>query len=913
MAPGLGSIALAAVVGMVPATALWADAPTLTVPRVASTAAVESAYGKLPLSFEFNEGQTEARVQFLTRGRGHQLFLTPNEASLAVTIPNNNAEGQAGDAKPGSRISGASGVSRSVVRMKFEGADPHAKVVGLDKLPGIVNYFIGRDPSMWRTNIPTYQKVEYKQIYPGIDLVYYGNEGQLEYDLIVAPGADPAQIKLAFEGAAQIDVDGHGDLLLSVSRSSINSATGDTSVLRLHKPVVYQLGDQGERQLLAGSYVIATAETAPSGAASEVLHSSERTSSTPTPRVAFRIAGYDGNKPLIIDPVLSWSTYLGGSGGDFGNGIAVDEAGNTYVTGLTNTRRSGLPGAVGSRIQSRSGGGDDAFVTKLNAAGTAIVYSTYLGGVGNDEGNGIAVDLAGNAYVIGSTSTSGSGFPGVAGSSIQSTYGGERSDAFITKLNAAGTAIVYSTYLGGSGEDRGFGIAVDQAGHAFVTGYTQTPGSGFPGTRRNLIQNTYGGNVDAFVAKLNAAGTAIVFSTYLGGIGNDHGTAVAVDRAGNAYVTGSTETPGSGFPGTSGSPIQSTFSRFGNAFITKLNSIGTTIVYSTYLGGDGGAAGNGIAVDQAGNAYVTGMAGSGLPGAAESLIQSAFAGVGDSFVTKLNAAGTAIVYSTYLGGSGLDAGSGIAVDAAGQAYVTGITDAQGSSFPGTAGNSLQSTYGGGIYDAFIAKLNAPGTALLYSTYLGGMDWDVGIRIAIDKMGQAYVTGSTRTEGSGFPGTSGSLIQSTYGGGGVAYNGDAFVAKITSTVPFARFRPVSNIDLRPVQGKDWFDAFASFTLGIDSDGIAPLTEPVIIQIGTFFTTIPARAFKLKDGDFVFKGRIDGVKLYARFHHIKGRNYEFWTYANCATLTGTRNPVRVGLVIGDDSGSATITAKFGRRTD
>ena len=390
-----------------------------------------------------------------------------------------------------------------------------------------------------------------------------------------------------------------------------------------------------------------------------------------------------------------------------------------------------------------------------------------------------------------------------------------------------------------------------------MTGRTDT-GSGFPGTSSSLIQNASGGGtgnlntldffVDAFVTKINATGTAIVYSTYLGGSGDDFGSGIAVDTAGNAYVTGLTNSPGTNFPGTAGSLIQ-----------------------STYAGG-------------------------------------AIAGARDAFVSKLNAAGTAIVYSTYLGGSGDDVGTGIAVDQSGQVYVTGNTDTPGSGFPGTASSPIQSAQGGQA-DAFVAKINARGTALMFSTYLGGSGDDGSGGIAVDRVGNAYVTGSTNTPDSGFPGTASSLIQSTLGGG---YPGieDAFVAKITSTVPFARFRPVSNIDLRPVQGKDWFDAFASFTLGIDSDGIAPLTEPVTIQIGTFFTTIPARAFKLKDGDFVFKGSIDGVKLYARFHHIKGRNYEFWTYANCATLTGTRNPVRVGLMIGDDSGSATITAKFGR---
>ena len=487
--------------------------------------------------------------------------------------------------------------------MTFEGANPQAEAVGLDMLPGIVNYFIGDDPSTWRTNIPTYQKVAYTNAYPGIDLVFYGNQGQLEYDLIVAPGADPKQIKLAFGGVDQIAVDEYGDLVLTVPQSSMDAALGSAAVLRMHKPVVYQRDAHGDKHLLAGTYALVASETASPRSSSAVLQARKVPSpSSRTPHVAFQVASYDVSQPLIIDPVLSWATYLGGSGEDNGSGIAVDQAGHAYVVGST-SRGSGFPGTAGSLIQSTYGGSRDAFVTKLNAAGTALVYSTYLGGSGYDGGSGIAVDQAGQAYVTGTTDTPGSGFPGTAGSLIQSTYGGGPSDAFVTKLNAAGTALVYSTYLGGSGGDEGMGIAVDQAGQAYVTGDTSTPGSGFPGSAGSLLQGTYGGGqADAFVTKLNAAGTALIYSTYLGGSGTDIGQDIAVDQAGQAYVTGETDTPGSGFPGTAGSLIQSTYGGIGHgdAFVTKLNAAGTALVYSTYLGGSGTDSGLGIAVDQAG-------------------------------------------------------------------------------------------------------------------------------------------------------------------------------------------------------------------------------------------------------------------------------------------------------------------------
>jgi hypothetical protein len=648
-------------------------------------------------------------------------------------------------------------------------------------------------PSKWRTNIPTYKKVEYKNVYPGIDLVYYGNQGQLEYDLIIAPGADSKQIILAFEGAEQIKVDQHGDLVLTVLQSSTDSAHGDAVALRLHKPVVYQMNEHGTKHLLDGAYVLLVSHTSPL-----------------TPHVAFEVASYDTNKPLIIDPVLSWATYLGGSDKESFQSIAVDQAGQAYVTGYTNIPGSGFPGTAGSSIQSVYGGDIwDAFVTKLNATGTALVYSTYLGGSGIDIGEGIAVDQAGQAYVTGYTNTPGSGFPGTASSSIQSTNAGGQ-DVFVAKLNAAGTALVYSTYLGGTSTDQGWGIAVDTASNVYVSGFTTTPGSGFPGTAGSLIQSTYGGGGiygDAFVTKLNAAGTALVYSTYLGGSGDDaaYANGIAVDQAGQAYVTGFTDTPGSGFPGTASSTIQNMNGGGQDAFVTKLNAAGTALVYSTYLGGSGIDISYGIAVDQLGSAYVTGpttTAGSGFPGTAGSSIQSTHGGgTWDAFVTKLNAAGTALVYSTYLGGNGVDQGSGIAVNQAGQAYVTGQTNTSGSGFPGITGNSIQTT-NAGDYDAYVTKLNAAGTALLYSTYLGGSGTDNGTSIAVDQAGQAYVTGNTNTPGSGFPGTAGSSIQSTNAGG----ERDGFVAKIQFVTPVS-------IDIKP-------GSFPN-SINLGSNGVVPV--------------------------------------------------------------------------------------------
>jgi hypothetical protein len=778
--------------------------------------------------------------------------------------------------------------------MRFEGANPQAEMVGLEKLPGIVNYILGEDPSKWRTNIPSYQKVEYKDVYSGIDLVYYGHQGQLEYDFIVAPGADPKQITLAFEGVETIDVDQQGDLVLAMLQST-DAVSESAATLRMHKPVVYQRDAHGHKQLLAGTYVLLASESSSHRPASTVPHPSD------TAHVAFQVASYDASQPLIIDPVLSWATYLGGGSDDIGRGIAVDQAGNAYVTGSTSTPGSDFPGTTGSLIQGTFGGGlHDAFVAKYNTAGTALLYTTYLGGSGNDLGTGITVDHEGETYVVGQTNTRGSGFPGTASSLIQSTFKGGTYDAFILKLNAAGTALIYATYLGSPEDEVGLGIAIDLAGQAYVTGVVSFTNS-FPVTAGSLIQSSYGGGgTDAFVAKLNAAGTALVYATYLGGQAIEYGNGIAVDQDGNAYVTGRTDS--NDFPGRAGSVIQSV--NLGTtAFVAKLNPTGTALIYSAYLG-DTSTYGLGIAVDQTHNAYVTGYingSGSGFPVTTNSAIQSTFGGGGrDAFVAKLNPAGTALIYATYLGGSGDEIGYGIAADQAGQAYVTGSTSTPGSGFPGAVGSVIQSTSGGGS-DAFVAKLNAAGTALVYATYLGGSGQDSGRGIAVDQAGQAFVTGETSGPGSGFPGTAGSLIQSMNGG-----ISDAFVAKITSNLPFAAFKAKAELDVQQ-RRSDRFQLRTSFTLSPSSNGINPLTEAVTVQVGSFATTIPAGSFKLKKGRYVFEGVMNGVTLNAVLRSmILGNDYEFTVVGKGAEFSKTEDSVTVGLTIGDDSGRETITA-------
>jgi len=732
-----------------------------------------ASYGKLPLSFEANQGQARGHVKFLSRGRGYTIFLTHDEAVLALrkssVVSGQSSVGtrqrsgvwtQEPEGKAGQRATdNGARTTGSVLRMRLVGANAGAAVTGAEELPGKSNYFIGNDPKKWRTNVPSYAKVRYRDVYSGVDLVYYGNQGgQLEYDFVVAPGADPDQIKLSFAGADGMRVDAaSGDLVLKVGGEE----------MRFRKPVVYQPAVAAVYDRHRRSQSAATAEL---DGAFIVASNNE---------VAFRVAGYDPDRALVIDPVLSYSTYLGGSGVDSCAGIAVDSAGNAYVTGTTGS--TDFPTA--NPLQATNHGSGDAFVTKLNAAGSALVYSTYLGGSGSDQGNGIAVDSSGDAYVTGETWST--DFPTVNPLQATNKESGANWTAFVAKLNPAGSALVYSTYLGGSGYysasvgnsgyDEAFGIAADSAGNAYVTGSTRS--SDFPTV--NPLQPTCGGCSNgfptAFVAKLNPAGSALVYSTYLGGSGNgglgDSGSGIAVDAAGNAYVTGYTSS--TNFP--TADPLQPTCGGcplYQTAFVAELNPTGSALVYSTYLGGSDFDMAVGIAVDSSGNAYVTGWTQS-TDFPTVNPLQTSNDGNGDAFVAKLNPAGSALVYSTYLGGSGSDQGTGIAADTAGNAYVTGGTSS--TDFP--TFNPLQgacASCANGPSDAFVAELNAAGSALVYSTYLGGSGGDQGLGIAVDAAGNAYVTGTTSS--TDFPTVN--PFQATNNSPQRRYSGNTgFVAKI----------------------------------------------------------------------------------------------------------------------------------------
>jgi hypothetical protein len=676
-------------------------------------------YGKLPLSFEANHGQTDSKVKFLSRGHGYSLFLTGSEAVIVLkkTAPKTE-EMKVLSGRELVKKRGGGSEEGTIVRMELAGANAAPRVAGAEELPGKTNYFIGNDPAKWRTNVPTYSKVQYEGVYPGVDLVYYGNQGRLEYDFVVAPGVDPNEIRLKFYGAGKLRLDKKGDLLLGAEGEEV----------RFEKPLVYQ-ELAGEQKTVESSYVLAS-----------------------TNRIGFQLGEYDHSQPLVIDPVLSYSTYLGGSASDSGQGIAVDGSGNAYVTGSTSS--ANFPAA--SALQSTLAGTVNAFVTKINASGSALVYSTYLGGGNQDFSYGIAVDGSGNAYVTGSTSST--NFP--TANALQSTLAGTV-NAFVTKINASGSALVYSTYLGGGNQDFSYGIAVDGSGNAYVTGSTSS--TNFP--TANALQSTIRGSTNAFVTEINAGASALVYSTYLGGNASDAGRGIAVDASGNAYVTG--DTTSSNFP--TADALQPTLAGSENAFVTKLNPSGSALVYSTYLGGNSVDQGFGIALDTMGDAYVTGLTYSPNFPTANALQPKG--GVSedydDAFVTKLNPSGSAFVYSTYLGGHTFDGGMGIAVDTSGNAYVTGYTSSV--DFPTTpdALQSILSNPTNAVYslNSFVTELNPIGSALVYSTYFGVSQ---GQGIAVDASGNVYFTGSAGSIPTA------NALQSTNAG-----SQNAFVAKIAS--------------------------------------------------------------------------------------------------------------------------------------
>ncbi len=726
-----------------------------------------AAWGNLPLAFEANAGQTDPQVKFVARSAGYTLFLTGDQAVFALATGRSN---KTSPIPP-----------RHVVRLELAGSNPKPVVRGMDELPGKSNYFTGNDPAEWKTGVANYARVLYQDVYPGIDLIYYGNQGQLEYDFMVAPGRDPGAISWRVDSvsgvagknplrAAKLEINPNGDLVVKVNGQEI----------RFHKPIAYQLATASERQ--AGS------EGRKLVGAHYVLD--------PKNQVRVEVSAYDATRGLVIDPVISYSSYLGGSSADQAASIAVDDGGNVYLTGFTQSVDFPQVNQISGACLGLCGNGSPiAFVTKIEASGKSLIYSSYLGGSGPTQGNGIAVDSSGNAYLTGGTFSG--DFPRVhqiAGACQGSCGTGTNEDEFVTKVNAAGNALVYSSLVGGSGDENIYnfaGIAVDQSGNAYLTGTTDS--TDFPRVNQiaGACQGTCGtGSTDAFVTKVNAAGSALVYSSYLGGSGTEIGFGIAVDGAGNAYATGLIGS--SDFPrlhqipgactGTCGSGTNY------DIYATKINATGTALLYSSYLGGSQDDYGRGIAVDSAGNAYLAGRAGDGFP-QVKQIAGACAQNLCDGFAAKINSKGTALVYSSRLGGSYATQAHAIAVDGSGSAYVTGET--QSSDFPlvNPIAGACRGSCGSGAYrDGFVLKVNADGAALGYSSYLGGSGDDNGgsivcnSSVAVDSSQNVYLSGCTvsadfplKRFGSAIPNSIPGACKGSCGSGSST---DAFVMKIS---------------------------------------------------------------------------------------------------------------------------------------
>lgn len=667
---------------------------------------------ELPVYFEPNLGQVPAAIAWLARADGLQIALQPSEATLALRTKGGNW---------------------STVAVEWVAANPRTSLVGVDRLPGESRYFLGSDASRWVQAAPHFARVRYRELYSGVDLIFYGNRRQLEFDFIVRRGADPSAIRLRFRGVERLSVEPDGRLRL-------RTPAGD---LWQPPPLCYQ-HRAGKRVTVRAEY--------------KLLGRRE---------VGFALGPYDRNTELVIDPLLVWLTYYGGTGLDAATAIALDGQGNVVVAGYTES--PSLPAAGGASIQAAAAEMPrHGFIAKLSADGRNVLWATYLGGHRNDEIHALTLDAAGNVYVGGRTDST--NFP-VSPNAFQRTPRSPRlwGEGFVAKLNAAGQ-LVYATYLGGNEFDQILGIAVDTTGKAYVTG--ETFSDDFPTTAGALRRTPCAGfNTDAFVSKLNADGSALEYSTLVCGALADRGLAIAIDSAGNAYVAG--ETTSADFPVTAGVAQAAQRSAFQDAFVFKLNATGSQLLYSTYLGGSFSDAARAIAVDAAGAAYVGGSTRStDFPVSAGALQNSNRDGGvhEDGFIAKLNPGGSALEFSTYLGGAAADRVTAIKVDASGAVYVAGFTAS--ANFPRSGGKCEPGP--SGKFDAFAGKLASNGARLEWMMVLGGRADDYANALAFSAAGEAYIAG--RSDSLNLPSTPGAL-RTAYANG-YQGGGDAFIARIS---------------------------------------------------------------------------------------------------------------------------------------
>jgi predicted outer membrane repeat protein len=738
-------------VGMAfPVTTGFADAVE-TLDKTDGGISVDRDFGKMPLYFIENQGQLDTEVDFYVQGSDKTLYFTPQGVTFALAGKKEKAKSEE--------------TQRWVVKLDFVGANPDVRPRGEDRQEAVISYFKGQGED-WKAGLPTYGRIVYPELWDGIDLVYSGSVNKLKYEFVVKPGADTKQIRLAYRGAGNVTLKETGELMVETPMGRFADAA----------PYAYQEID-GQREAVSMAYTLKTK------------------SSEDSFEYVFDIGPYDTKRPLILDPVvLVYCGYIGGDDWDGGNGIAVDDANNAYVTGYTRSGEPNFPAVVGPDLGYNWG--TDAFVAKVKADGTGLLYCGYIGGTNDEYGNGIVVDDANNAYVVGWTeSTQANGFPVTVGPDLTHNGGTYFGDAFVAKVKADGTGLLYCGYIGGTNDEYGNGIAVDDANNAYVVGWTEsTQANGFPVVVGPDL--THNGGRDVFVAKVKAVPTEsanpLVYCGYIGGTGEDEGHGIAVDNANYAYVTGYAMSSQASFPVVVGPDL--THNGGCDAFVAKVKAnpnqgpgpaFTPGLIYCGYIGGNVWDNGFGIAVDDANNAYVTGGTGSseatfpvviGPDLTYNDIVSSST----DAFVAKVKAdpnqgPGPAftpgLIYCGYIGGGSSDEGRGIALDDFGNAYVTGYTWSSEATFPEFIGPIL--TYSGGMCDAFVSQVNAAGTGLAYCGYIGGLYWDYGNGIAVDAYSNAYVAGQTYNNQATFPVVVGPDLK---------FNGkdksDAFVAKIS---------------------------------------------------------------------------------------------------------------------------------------
>ena len=778
--------------------------------------ALAEAYGKLPMTFEPNLGQTDESVRFLARGQGYSLFLSQRSATLSLQQHDGSGKVK----------------TRSAVRMTVEGASEMAAVEGADMTEGRANYFIGNDPEKWRTDIPTYSSVKYSSIYDGVDLVYYGNGRQLEYDFVVRPGADPRRINLRFEGVEKAKVDdATGDLVLE---------TG-SGTLRQLKPLVYQ-NNEGERTEIASAYAL------------------KRNGDTFD--VSFKLADYDTSKELIIDPILSYGSYLGGNAFDEARSITVDAEGNAYVVGTAASRDfPTTPGTIKPALLPRTDAPNsywyDAFVTKINSTGTALVFSTYFGGRnGNESGGGVALDASGNVLIAGTTMSG--DLPTV--NAYQPTFGGT-DDGFAAKLNPTGSALIFSTYLGGNNTDLGGSIAVNQVtGDAVFSGYASSPN--FPTTpgayKERLCDNTPGScngifYSGSYLVKLTATGTIVYSTLFTAGIAD-----VTLDANDNALFGGSAS---AGAPTTPGS-YQPVSSGGADGYIAKLDPAGSALLYGTFLGGglhsDRVTA---IVLDPEQNIYVTGTTENTAFPTTAGAFDTTFNGGHDGFVTKLDPAGSSLVFSTFLGGTAKDEMFAIGLAANRDVFVAG--ESLSINFP--LRNPLLQA---GRISA--TRLTADGAGLVFSTFLGnGGAYD----LATDASSNVYLTGHTTTVL-----VTPTALQTTRGGGDVTTSTkDAFVVKLGPTDENAQMYTISgtvtdenygyNNNYAPIVATLTGTVSRSISLPYSSNGVSAFQFGSLPAGGTYTLSVKKVGFATEPESVTFANL--GANQSADFTIVRNR--------------------------------------------